>query len=106
MYYYYTSMTNCTVSWADGPAPFDMLGLNPVVKNNAFLWSGYALGEVASLGDRGNSKGLVFTHNTVGHFNAFAGLTPGLTSVIAANEFYGTRPPISTAPATILADLK
>ena len=48
----------------------------------------------------------MFTHNTVGHFNAFAGLTPGLTSVIAANEFYGTRPPISIAPATILADLK
>ena len=44
MYYYYTSMTNCTVSWADGPAPFDMLGLNPVVKNNAFLWSGYGGG--------------------------------------------------------------
>ena len=80
------SAVNSTFEWFQSTIPFDRLGQNPFVSDCTFLRNGYALGLSASLGDGGQSSGLIFQHNTIRLFNSFTGLTPGLVSTIAYNE--------------------
>ena len=80
-------MTNSTMEWSQSVTPLDKLGVAPYFSDNDFLRSGYSLGLSASLGDKANSRGLVFQHNTVRLFNSFTGITPGLVSTVAYNVF-------------------
>lgn len=89
--------TNSTFEWGQTVAPFNRIGEGAFVSDCAFLRGQYALGESASLSDGGGSGGLVFQHNAVRLFNSFSGLTPGLTSTVAYNEFAFQRPSVDGA---------
>merc|ERR1740117_1849266 len=90
-------MLDSTVAWDASLVPFNRLGQNAHFSGNLFTRNGYALGESASLSDGGTASGIVFEHNTVTHFNAFVGITPGLMTTVAYNTFSHQRPSVDGA---------
>ena len=90
-------VTNCTFDWFDAVVPLNRVGEAAYIADTVFSRSAYALGESASLSDSGRSSGLVFEHNTIRTFNAFAGLTPGLRATVAYNHISGQSPAVDGA---------